>query len=226
MASGALQDELAHTCLADVGLLIPMASVSHDDGHRLDAAAEAIGRHTQPGVLTVFAIVFADVGLLGVPATTVWLLDRPGQEANLGRPVTAPRDGEVVVPESVGAPRGVRAGDTLSLHTADENGVEQWRKAVRVVDTYPPVPTRPEPAFWCGLRRLFRSPTSDPADPPTPTLLAPLDEIGAVSAGYRASGRCGRNRRVSAATRPRCWPIASTGSSSPLAASSTSRTGR
>ena len=187
VASGALQDELAQTCLADVGVLIPMTSISTDDGHRLDEAATPLGRHTQPSVLTAFALVSADVGGPGVPPTTVWLLDRPGQEANLGRPLAAPGDGEVLVPEWLGAPHGLHAGDTLSLHTADDNGVEQWRKAVRVANTYPAVPTRPEPAFWCGLRRLFRSPTSDPADPPTPTLLAPLDDIATVGPGFRAS---------------------------------------
>ena len=188
VASGALQDELAHTCLADVSVLIPMASVSPDDGHRLDvAAAAALGRHTQPGVLTAFAIVLADVGGPGAPPTRVFLLNRPGQEANLGRPVIAPRDGEVLVPESLGAPRKVLAGDTLSLHTVDASGVEQSRMSFRVADTYPAVPTRPEPTFWCGLRSLFRSPTSDPADPPTPTPFATVDDIAKLGGNYHAS---------------------------------------
>ena len=48
---------------------------------------------------------------------------------------------------------------------------------MRVVDTYPLVPTRPESSYWCGLRAFFRSAGSDPADPPTPALLTTSRQV-------------------------------------------------
>ena len=55
VATAALQSELAHTCLADVGLRIPMRGVQPDVITSLEALAAPLAAHTQPSVLTRIA---------------------------------------------------------------------------------------------------------------------------------------------------------------------------
>ena len=99
------------------------------------------------------------------------LLYRDDQENNLLRtvkPLTA--DNQVLAPEWMNPPAGTKPGAVLHLFTEDSKGDVDFQQEVHVVDTYPLVPTRPESSYWCGLRSYFRSPGSDPADPPTPAL--------------------------------------------------------
>jgi putative ABC transport system permease protein len=178
VATAALQSELAHTCLADVGVRIPMRGAQPDVITSLEHLAAPLAAHTQPSVLTRIAPsidVAADVA--GARPIKAYLVYRTGQAQNLLRSVKAPRDGEVLAPEGMNRPRGTSPGDVLTLSVPGSVGQVPWKRLVSVADTYPPLPTRPEPAYWCGLRSLLRSSSNDPADPPTPVLFTTSREI-------------------------------------------------
>ncbi len=179
VATGAVHSELAHTCLADVGLQIWLDGARPDSEVRLSALSAPLAAHTQPGVLTRIAyFVGIKTDVPGVPLVRAYLMYRDGQEHNLLRSVTPPGVGEVLAPDWLFPPGGTQPGDVLALsNTVGPQGVEKWSRTVRVVDTYPLVPTRPEAAYWCGLRSYFRSATSDPADAPTPVLFGSSDEV-------------------------------------------------
>jgi putative ABC transport system permease protein len=178
VATAAVHSELAHTCLADVGLQIWMDGTKPDSDVRLSELSAPLAAHTQPGVLTRIAYrVGIKTEVPGVPPVGAFVMYRDGQEQNLLRSVTPPGIGEVLAPEWLFPPGGTRPGDVLALSTTDGQGIVNWSRTVRVVDTYPLVPTRPEAAYWCGLRSFFRSRTSDPADAPTPVLFGTSDEV-------------------------------------------------
>ncbi|MBK5332801.1 MAG: hypothetical protein JJD93_12565, partial [Ilumatobacteraceae bacterium] len=50
VGSAAVQNELRHTCLADVGLVVPMGGAQPDSIARLEKMVEPISAHTQPSV--------------------------------------------------------------------------------------------------------------------------------------------------------------------------------
>ena len=55
VATAAVQSELGYTCLADVGLRIPVGGAQPDTIPILQAMAEPLAEHTQPSVLTRIA---------------------------------------------------------------------------------------------------------------------------------------------------------------------------
>ena len=179
VGSAAVQNELNHSCLADVGLLVPMGGAQPDSIARLENMVEPIAAHTQPSVVTRIAPgLSVDTGDPNGKLITAHLVYRDGQEQNLLRPVQPVGDGEVLAPEWMSPPAGTQPGETLTLLSNDNNGGKRaWKRTFTVVDTYPRLPTRPESSYWCGLRRLFRSSSNDPADPPTPVLLTTSDDI-------------------------------------------------
>jgi hypothetical protein len=159
-------------CLADVGLRIPMGGAQSDVITRLENLAAPFSQLTEPSVITRIApLISVDSGRPGTIPFRVNVMYRAGQERNLLRPVKSPADGEVLAPEWMSPPEGTTPGDVLTVFATDGLGQIRFRRVVRVADTYPLIPTRPESSYWCGLRAFFRSPGSDPADPPTPVLL-------------------------------------------------------
>ena len=178
VATAALQSELSHTCLADVGLRIPMRGVQPDVITSLENLAAPLAAHTQPSVLTRIApSISVAAAVSGTRPIKAYLVYRAGQAQNLLRPVKVPRDGEVLAPEGMNPPKGTSPGDVLTLSVPGSAGQVPWKRLVSVADTYPPLPTRPESAYWCGLRSLLRSASNDPADPPTPVLFTASAEI-------------------------------------------------
>ncbi|MGZ4738647.1 MAG: hypothetical protein ACXVLM_05350 [Ilumatobacteraceae bacterium] len=178
VATAAVQSELAHTCLADVGLRIPMRGVQPDVITNLENLAAPLRAHTQPSVLTRIApFISVEASTPGARPIRANLVYRAGQEQNLLRPAKSLRDGDVLAPEWMNPPRGTLPGDVLTLFAADNAGQVRWTRAVDVADTYPRIPTRPEASYWCGLRALLRSTSNDPADPPTPMLLMTSADI-------------------------------------------------
>ena len=178
VATAAVRSELDHTCLADVGLRIPMGGAQPDTLPILERMAAPLAVKTQPSILTRIApSILVDTGTPDARPFRAYLVYRDGQEQHLLRPVRTPVDGEVLAPEWMSPPAGTAPGAALSLFITGGNGDVRWEQAVTVADTYPLVPTRPEASYWCGLRSLFRSPGSDPADPPTPVLLTTSDQI-------------------------------------------------
>ena len=172
VATAAVHSELSHICLADVSLRIPMGGAQPDTISSLENLASKFSAHAEPSVLTRIApSVEVDPGRPDVRPFRVNLLYRDDQEQNLLRSVKPlAADDEVLAPEWMKPPGGTKPGDVVNLFTEDSNGDVDFQQPVRVVDTYPLVPTRPESSYWCGLRSYFRSPGSDPADPPTPAL--------------------------------------------------------
>ncbi|MEP7115523.1 MAG: hypothetical protein ABI862_19825, partial [Ilumatobacteraceae bacterium] len=172
VATAAVHSELGHICLADVGLRIPLGGAQPDVIPNLEQFAAQVSAHTEPSVLTRIApSILVDPVTPGARPFRINLLYRDGQEQNLLRPVRAPAaSDEVLAPEWMNPPRGTKPGDVLTLFAENGNGDRQFEQVVNIVDTYPQVPTRPESSYWCGLRSFFRSPGSDPADPPTPAL--------------------------------------------------------
>jgi putative ABC transport system permease protein len=178
VGTAAVQNELRHTCLADVGLGIPMGGVQPDSIERLQKMLAPIAAHTEPSVVTRIAPkVLVDTDGPDAKMIRTNLIYRDGQEQNLLRPVKPVHDGEVLAPEWMNPPAGTSPGEKLTLINNDRNGTLMWKKTVTVADTYPLVPTRPESSFWCGLRSYFRSASNDPADAPTPVLLMTSDDI-------------------------------------------------
>jgi putative ABC transport system permease protein len=172
VATAAVHSELSHICLADVSLQIPIGGAQPDVIPSLENMAATFNTHTERSVLTRIApFISLDNGRPDARPFRVNLLYRDGQEENLLRPVKAPAaDDEVLAPEWMSPPEGTKSGAVLRLFANDGDGNLAFEQTVRVVDTYPLVPTRPESSYWCGLRSYFRSPGSDPADPPTPAL--------------------------------------------------------
>jgi putative ABC transport system permease protein len=181
VATAAVHSELSRTCLADVGVRIPMGGVQPDVISKLEELAAPLAAHTQPSVLTRIAPgISVEAMTAGTKPIRAYLLYRDEQEKNVLRPVRTPRDGEVLAPEWMNPPKGTSPGDVLTISGDDPSGNASWTRLVSVADTYPVVPTRPESSYWCGLRALFRSAGSDPADPPTPVLLTSSFEIRAA----------------------------------------------
>ena len=182
VATAAVHSELSHTCLADVGLRIPMGGAQPDVISSLESLAAPLAAHTQPSVLTRIAPNIS----VDVPGATrpirAYLLYRDDQQDNLLRSVKAPRDGEVLAPEWMNPPTGTSPGEVLTVSVDDPNGNVAWSRVLSVADIYPLVPTRPESSYWCGLRALFRSAGNDPADPPTPVLMTTSFEVRTAEA--------------------------------------------
>ncbi len=178
VATAALQSELARTCLADVGLRIPMRGVQPDVITSLENLAAPLAAHTQPSVLTRIApSISVAAAIPGARPIKAYLVYRTGQAQNLLRPVKTLRDGEVLAPEWMNPPGGTSPGDVLTLSVPGSDSQLPWKRLVSVADTYPLLPTRPESSYWCGLRSLLRSTSNDPADPPTPVLFTTSVEI-------------------------------------------------
>jgi putative ABC transport system permease protein len=157
VATAALQSELGRTCLADVGLKIGLDGVQPDVNALLVSMAAPLAAHTQPSVLTRVAPFISVVGSFpGATPFNAVLVYRDNQEKNLLRPVKSPRDNEVLAPEAMSPPRGTAPGDVLTLSATYQPEANRWTLVVKVADTYPLVPTRPESAYWCGLRDRFR----------------------------------------------------------------------
>ena len=149
VATAAVQSELAHTCLADVGLRIPMRGVQPDVISNLENLAAPLAAHTQPSVLTRIApAISVAAATPGARTIRAYIVHRAGQEQNVLRPVKSLRDGEVLAPEWMNPPRGTLPGDVLTLSVTDSTGKLQWKRLVRVADTYPRLATRPETSYW------------------------------------------------------------------------------
>lgn len=160
VATAAVHSELSHTCLADVGLRIPMGGAQPDVISSLERLTAPLAAHTQPSVLTRIAtFISVDTGAANARPLRVNLLYRDDQEQNLLRPVKSPTaDDQVLAPEWMSPPQGTKPGDVLTLFAVGSDGKRRFEQVVHVVDTYPLVPTRPESSYWCGLRAFFGRP--------------------------------------------------------------------
>lgn len=68
VGSAAVQNELRHSCLADVGLRIPLGGAQPDSIARLQKLADPLAAHTQPSVVSRIAP--------GISVTTTDLTER------------------------------------------------------------------------------------------------------------------------------------------------------
>ena len=179
-ASESVQIDLHHLCLADAGISMVLVPRHERALAALDAAAGRIHGVTPP-VLTGLTGVFP-VSVIGDESDTaqrfVLLLSREGQEKELGGPVPALGQNETLLPDWFRTPVGIARGDHIAvteppIQYSGELGAEGPVPAtvldLTVDGTYPEIPVRPEPAFWCGYRTLFR-PTGL-GDRPTPVAI-------------------------------------------------------
>ena len=112
VATAAVHSELAHICLADVGLRVPMGGAQPDVITRLEDMAAKFAAHTQPSVLTRIApLISVDTGAPDAIPFRATLMYRDGQEQNLLRPVKSPAEGQVLAPEWMSPPQGTAPGD-------------------------------------------------------------------------------------------------------------------
>jgi putative ABC transport system permease protein len=190
-ASEAVQIDLHHLCLADAGVSMVLVLQHESALAALDVAASAI-RGVTPRVLTGLTGVFP-VSVVGDQSDTarrfVLLLSREGQEKELGAPVPALGQNETLLPDWFRTPVGIARGDHIAvteppIQYSGELGAEGPVPAavldLTVDGTYPEIPVRPEPAFWCGFRSLFR-PTGL-GDRPTPVAIVSSATLHAQAA--------------------------------------------
>jgi putative ABC transport system permease protein len=189
--SEALQVQLERTCLGDAGAAFDIEDPA--DAARLTAAAASLAHVERPVVTRMITGVehrrpSADAGVL--PRLT--LLSRDGQSESLGvRHLAA---GEALVPEWAVAdlaPRGtgtieVQMPPTQLRQTPDGGFVsvdlpDRPLLTLTVVGSYPDIPVRPEPSFWCVQRDLLRPNTN--GDPPPPMVLVASETLERLPVG-------------------------------------------
>ncbi len=74
VATAAVQSELGHTCLADVGLRIPMGGAQPDTIPILERMAVPLAANTQPSILTrIASSILVDTGVPDVRPFPRWL---------------------------------------------------------------------------------------------------------------------------------------------------------
>ena len=181
---------------------------------RLDAAARTVAHTAGPPVVTETSqpYLYHLAGTDG-PQRRIVLAHRDGQEANLGPGIVTPGPGQVLVPDWYLPIGGVKVGDRLDLTVPAPVVLDVDNRPLpdqpapttmelTVVGTYPEIPVRPEPSYWCGLRAFLRP--NNFGDPPLPlALVAPETlsgrplraaepRLGAAAGLARAHPRSGR----------------------------------
>ena len=210
-ASQAVQIQLDDGCLADDGMHLDLL---FDQAHpRLDAAVRTVAHTTGPPVVTETTqpYLYHLAGTDG-PQRRIVLAHRDGQEAHLGPGIVTPGPGQVLVPDWYLPIGGVKVGDRLDLTVPAPVVLDVDNRPLpdqpapttmelTVVGTYPEIPVRPEPSYWCGLRAFLRP--NNFGDPPLPlALVAPETLSGSPSSSGTGAGSCGRTRTGSPAIRP------------------------
>jgi hypothetical protein len=175
-ASESVQRQLDDGCLADDGLQLSILP-GHTRGP-LDGRATSIAHVTGRPVVTSTTQPY----LYHRPGTEdvqwrVVLAHREGQFDHFGDGIVRPGPGEVLLPDWYLRIGGVAVGDRLDVTVPSPalpgvpnrpviEAPEPTTLELTVVGTYPEIPIRPEPAFWCGLRSFLRPNAF--GDPPLP----------------------------------------------------------
>ena len=195
-ASQAVQIQLDDGCLADDGMHLDLL---FDQAHpRLDAAARTVAHTTGPPVVTETTqpYLYHLAGTDG-PQRRIVLAHRDGQEANLGPGIVTPGPGQVLVPDWYLPIGGVKVGDRLDLTVPAPVVLDVDNRPLpdqpapttmelTVVGTYPEIPVRPEPSYWCGLRAFLRP--NNFGDPPLPLALVAPETLSGVPFEQRDRG--------------------------------------
>lgn len=195
-ASEAVQLQLASTCLADVAVTLPVV----DDARvaaALDIATESL-RGAEPPVVTRSLSTTYHLAESEAVTRRLVLVQRDGQDTAFDPPLAVAElaEGEVLVPDqlldtgeivvgtvlAVDAPPTFEMADDGSMQPVDATVVE-----LRVAGSYPSIPVRPEPAFWCGWRNELR-PNSRGDLPPPLVLTSPatIALFGAAAGEWEA----------------------------------------
>ena len=167
--SAALAIQLDASCLSDLGVAIAF----HDDLSlpRFDSYLEALDSVERPEINRRGYYSFIPIGGKNAVPVTTSLLSRPDQFAQLG--VEPPGAGEVLVPEWATVDGALLPGTSIDLSPAgfshDGTG-DPGSVTLLIAGTYPDIPSRPEPAFWCSYRGEIRP--NSLGDRPPPLLLA------------------------------------------------------
>ncbi|MCB0968096.1 MAG: hypothetical protein KDB37_14785 [Ilumatobacter sp.] len=166
-ATAALAEEIARSCVTDLGIVVD----THESTTAETIAARAA---TIDGVAAPEVSRRANARVVAAPGSPtvvrpVVVLWRPGVGALAGADDALLTDGAVLVPEWSTADGGYPVGSTLDLQFGAPRGVEPETASVTIGGTYPEIPTRPEPPEWCSYRDAFR--LSALGDRPPPVLL-------------------------------------------------------
>lgn len=194
-ASESVQLQLASTCPADVAVHLP--ATSDPAVVSALAAAQSSLRQVEPAIVTQSVPTTYRLADSPAVARRLVLVHRDGQEAEFDPPLAELREGEVLVPDYLLATGEIAIGTDLavdqppSFRQSDDGSVEPLPErgpvSLLVVGTYPAIPVRPEPSFWCGWREQLR-PTSRGDLPPPVVLTAPatLARFGAMVGDWEA----------------------------------------
>ncbi len=176
VGSAAVQAQLDATCATDSGVTLYVTDGTAE--RRAVDAAAATGHTEAPIVgtqtpLVGFDVADADPSRHG----RMSLLSRQGQFDDLG--VDAPGAGDVLLPDWYVGDGTVVVGESVEIDLGDrvrvlnDDGQLDWIDlsalgpvALTVSGTYPAIPTRPEPSFWCGLRDQLRPSAQGDLPPP------------------------------------------------------------
>ena len=182
--SAALQTQLATVCGTAEGTELLVPSPSAPVVAELRRAAAAIGGLEAPVVTSgTYAAGRLNATRVDRPDESPYrinLLTRTGFETELGAPVPALGLDDVLLPEyALGGSRGWKVGDRISVAAPARGLVLQAdgtlgrvdltpgpMATLTIVGSYPSIPVRPDPQFWCGFSSLYRpGPLGDPAPP-------------------------------------------------------------
>lgn len=196
VGSAALQAQLAATCATDVGVTV---YVTDDAAAQELLDAVAVIDHTRAPIEMTepphvsLSVIGDDTG----SSTSMWVLWRAGQFDELGIEPSA--DDEVLLPDWYVDGGAVEVGDVVEfdlgdrIRVLDDDGQLAWLDlagvppiALTVAGTYPGIPTRPEPSFWCGLRDRLRPDAQ--GDLPPPIGLVTADAFEAFPEGTTFTG--------------------------------------
>jgi hypothetical protein len=183
-ASEAVQLQLDDTCLSDVAVHLPYSSDPQLLAS-LDQVLTTLRQHQEPVVTHLLSTSFRLADSPAVERRLV-LVHRDGQEAQFEPPLTPVSTDELAVPAYLVDTGDFVPGDTelsmqapASFEIAADGSIEPGQQpdpvSMRVTATYPTIPVRPEPTFWCGFRALLRPNTR--GDLPPPMMLTTIDTI-------------------------------------------------
>ena len=190
-ASESVQLQLADTCLSDVAVHLPY-STDPVLLAALDHVYSSLRGVQAPIVTTSMTATFR---LDDSPAVerAVVLIHRDGQDEQFEPHLTAPPDGVVLIPEYLVADGEYVVGRTqlaiqesATFGIGDDGSMEPLPQpaavSMPVVGTYPKIPVRPEPSFWCGWREQLRP--NARGDLPPPLMLTSAASIDRFDQAY------------------------------------------
>ncbi len=169
--SAALAIQLDESCVNDLGVVY----VVDDDAtlRRLESYLPELQSVAEPEISRVATFSYTPEGGHNAIPVTTRMYARPGQFEQFSPVVQTPGRGEVLVPDWATVDGALAPGtliDVIPFDLSINRTVDSAPVTLTVAGTYPSIPSRPEPAFWCSYRDRIRP--SAFGDRPPPMMLA------------------------------------------------------